>query len=50
MPSTFIFDCLKSKMRFREIPFPKSIVYSDVNLDKLRQRFKSFIPSINTES
>ena len=44
MPSTFIFGGLKLKVRFYEIPFPKSIVYSDVVLDKLRQRYKSFFP------
>ena len=50
MPSTFVFGCLKLKRRFCEIPFRKSIVYSDVVLDKLRERYKSRLPSINAES
>ena len=36
------FCCLKLKMRFGEIPSPKSIVNGDLVLDKLRQRYKSF--------
>ena len=36
--------------RFCEIPLLKSIVYSDVMLDKLRQKYKSFFPSKNAES
>ena len=50
MPSTFIFGCLKLKMRFLEIPFPKSIVYSDLALDKLRQRYESFFSIKNAET
>ena len=50
MPSKSIFDCIKLKMRFCEIPFPKSIVYSDVVLDKQQQRYESFFPSINAET
>ena len=41
MPSTFIFGCLKLKMRFCETPFPKSIVYSNLVLGKLRRAFPS---------
>ena len=47
MPSTLIFGCLKLKMRFCEIPFARSIVYSDIGLDKLWQSYKSFFPSKN---
>ena len=36
-------------MRFCKIPFPKSITYSGVVLDKLRQRYKSFFPRKNPE-
>ena len=51
MPSTFIFGCLKLKMRFNEIPFPKSIVYCDEVLDKQEKgRYGSFIPNNNAES
>ena len=50
MPSALIFGCLKLKMRFCEIPFPKSIIYSDVVLDKLRQTDESFIPISAAES
>ena len=52
MPSTFIFGCLELKRRTCEIPFPKSIVYSDVVLDKgvvsqLRKQIKcSLTPKI----
>ena len=35
MPSTFIFGYLKLKIRFCEIPFSKSRVYSNEVLDKL---------------
>ena len=47
MLSTFYFDCLKLKMRFCGMPFPKSIVYSDVVVGKLLQRYKVFFPGIN---
>ena len=51
MPSTFIFGCLKVKIRFHKIPFPKTKVYSDVVLDNLRQKYKSFFfPSKNTKT
>ena len=39
----------KIEMKFCEIPFPKSIVYSDVVLDKLWQWYKSLFPSKNAE-
>ena len=38
------FGCLELKWRSCEIPFPKSIVYSDVVLDKLGQGYESFFP------
>ena len=50
MPSTFIFGCPKLKLSFCGIPFLKSIVNGDVVLDKLRERYKSFIPSKDVES
>ena len=50
MPSTFIFGCLKLKTRFCEIPFPKSIIYSDVVLSKLGHSYESSFPSQNSES
>ena len=50
MPSTFIFGCLKLKMRFCEIAFPKSIVNGDVLLDKLRQSYKFSFPDKYAES
>ena len=50
MPSTFIFGCLKLKLSFCAIPFPKSIVNGDVLLDKLRQRYKLFFSSKYAES
>ena len=50
MPCTFIFVCLKSKLSFCGIPFPKSIVNGGVVLEKLRQRYKSFFPSKNAEN
>ena len=50
MPSMFIFGCPELKKRFCEIPFPKSIVYSDAVLDNLRQRYKSIFPSKYSES
>ena len=50
MPSTFIFVCLKLKNRSCEFPFPKSIVYSDVVVDKLGQRYKSLLPRKNPEN
>ena len=50
MPSTFLLGCLGLKMIFCVIPFPKNIVYSDVVLDKLRQRYKSSFPSKNEEN
>ena len=34
------------EMRFREIPFPKNIIHSDVVLDKLRQRFRFYFRSL----
>ena len=49
MPSMFIFRCLKLKRRSCKIPFPKSIVYNDVLLEKLGQSCKSFFPSKNAE-
>ena len=50
MPSTFIFGCLKLKLNFCGIPFPKSIVNGDVVVDKLRRRYKSFFPIKYAES
>ena len=50
MPSTLIFDCLEFKRRSCEIPFPKSIVYSVVVLDKLGQSQKIIFSSENAES
>ena len=50
MPSKFIFDRLKIKKRFCDIPFPKTLVYSDVVLDKLGQSYKAFFLSKNAES
>ena len=47
MPSTFIFGCLELKRRSCKIPFPKSIVYSDLVLDKLGQSCMSFLPRKN---
>ena len=49
MPSTFIFGCLELNRRSCENPFPKSIVYSDVELDKLPQTYMSFFPRKNAE-
>ena len=49
MASTFIFGWLELKMTFCEIPFPKSIVYSAVVMDKLPQNNKSFFPTINVK-
>ena len=47
MLSTFIFGCLKLKMRFCGTPLPKSIVYGDVVLDKQRQSLSfSFLPNV----
>ena len=42
MPSTLIFGCLELKGRSFEIPFPKSLVYSDEMLGKLGESFESF--------
>ena len=50
MPSTFIFGCLKLKLSFCGIPFPKSIVNGDVVLDKLHKKYKSFAPCKYAES
>ena len=50
MPSTFIFGSLNLKMRICEMSFPKSIVYSDAVLYKLRLGYKSFFPGIYAES
>ena len=50
MPSTFIFGSLKLKMRFCELLFPKSVVYSDVVLYKLEQRCQSIYPRKNAAS
>ena len=37
MPPTFFFGCQQLKRKSCEIPFPKSVVYSDVLLEKLVQ-------------
>ena len=50
MLSTFFFGCLELKRRFSEIPFPKSIVLSDLVLDKLRHRYKSFSRSLDEDN
>ena len=50
MPFTVIFGCLELKKRASKIQFPKSIIYSDVVLDKLGQSYKSFVLSKNGES
>ena len=47
MPSTFIFGCLELKRRSCEIPFSKTIVYSDALLEKLGEIYKSIFPSRN---
>ena len=49
MPSTFIFCWLELKWRSCDIPFPKSIVYSDVLLDKLGQVDLVFLSQQNRE-
>ena len=48
MPSKFMFCCLELN-RSREIPFQKSIVYRNVLLDNLGQRYKFFLPRKNAE-
>ena len=50
MQSKFIFGCLEVKRRACEIPFAKSIVYSDVELDKRGQSYESFFCSKNAEN
>ena len=50
MQSTFILACLELKRRSCYIPFPKSIVYSDVVLEKVGQSNKSLFPRKNAES
>ena len=52
MPSIFIFGRLELKKRSCEIPFLKSIVYSDVVLDKLGLMYTSkiFFLAKNLES
>ena len=50
MPFMFIFGCLELKRRFCEIPFPKSIVYTDVVLDKRGKNYKFLFLSKNAKS
>ena len=47
MPFTLIFGCLELKKRSCQLPFPKSIVCSDVVLDNQGQNYKSFFPGKN---
>ena len=50
MPSMFFSGCLELKKKSCEIPFPRSIVYNDVELEKLGQSYESFFSSKNAES
>ena len=47
---TFIFGWLELQRRYCEIPFPKTIVYTGVELDKQGRSYKSFFLGENAES